>query len=284
MLGKRKPDRQHNLFIATGDLAKAPAHGFYDQLNQLLAQHDFDAFVETLCVPFYQDGGRPGLPPGIYFRMLFIGFFEGIDSQRGIDWRCQDSLSLRKFLGVPLNEPAPDHSTLSMTRLRAGHRREAPAALAQGIAGAQGHGPQATPPMERRERGRRADLPEQSAAHAGRQRETAGAAPERVCGAEFCPRVRHRGRPALLDSRTGGDRQKILDRRGGIQLGDALAEIVRVDQAERAARPGRGGLRGVFRLDKRVFRPNRGLAHMACRHGPSEPGRGVAGAAANKWG
>jgi transposase len=118
MLGKRKPDQQHDLFIATGDLAKAPAHVFYDQLNQLLAQHGFDAFVEKLCAPFYQDGGRPGLPPGIYFRMLFIGYFEGIDSQRGIDWRCQDSLSLRKFLGVPLTEPTPDHSTLSMTRRR----------------------------------------------------------------------------------------------------------------------------------------------------------------------
>lgn len=118
MLGKRKRDRQDHLFVATGDLAKSPGHVFYDKLNELLAKHGFDDFAENVCAPFYQDGGRPGLAPGVYFRMLFIGYFEGIDSQRGIDWRCQDSLSLRKFLGVPLTEPTPDHSTLSMTRRR----------------------------------------------------------------------------------------------------------------------------------------------------------------------
>lgn len=118
MLGKRKRERQDDLFIATSALAKPPGHIFYDQLNVLLAEHGFDDFAEKTCAPFYQDGGRPGIPPGVYFRMLFIGYFEGIDSQRGIAWRCEDSLSLRQFLGIPLTEGTPDHSTLSLTRRR----------------------------------------------------------------------------------------------------------------------------------------------------------------------
>jgi transposase len=94
---------------------------FYRQLNQLLAEAQFDRFVEKLCAPHYQRSGTPGrpsIPPGVYFRMLLVGYFEGIGSQRGIAWRCHDSLSLREFLGVPLTEDAPDHSSLTRVRDR----------------------------------------------------------------------------------------------------------------------------------------------------------------------
>ena len=116
-LGKRKPAQQP-LFVSTADL-NVRVHPFYDAVNKVLAAHDFDPFVEGLCARFYDDGsrgGRPGLAPGVYFRCLLVGYFEGIDSERGIDWRCNDSLSLKAFLGVPLDEPAPDHSTISRTR------------------------------------------------------------------------------------------------------------------------------------------------------------------------
>ena len=118
-LGRRKTERQQELWVATCDVARAPRHVFYGRLNQLLGEAGFDAFVESLCEPYYADGqGRPGTPPGVYFRMLFIGYFEGIDSQRGIAWRCGDSLSLREFLGIPLTKPTPDHSSLSRVRDR----------------------------------------------------------------------------------------------------------------------------------------------------------------------
>jgi transposase len=118
-MGKRKRERQQDLFIPADKLQSA-GHPFYRKLNQLLAAADFDAFVEAACLPYYKDAvvGRPSLAPGVYFRMLFVGYFEGIDSQRGIDWRCGDSLALREFLGIPLGEATPDHSTLSVTRKR----------------------------------------------------------------------------------------------------------------------------------------------------------------------
>lgn len=115
-LGKRKTEQQQELWVATADMAKAPRHVFYDRLNKLLAEAGFDRFVEELVEPYYASGGRPGIAPGVYFRMLLIGYFEGIDSQRGIAWRCEDSLSLRKFLGLKLDEATPDHS--SLTRIR----------------------------------------------------------------------------------------------------------------------------------------------------------------------
>lgn len=119
-MGRRKREQQGELFLPTQDLAQPKGHIFYDKLNRLLAEAKFDDFVETLCSPYYEaDGpGRPSIPPGTYFRMLFIGYFEGLGSQRGIAWRCHDSLSLRSFLGVGLNEQTPDHSTLSITRDR----------------------------------------------------------------------------------------------------------------------------------------------------------------------
>jgi transposase len=117
-LGKRK-DEQQEMWVATTDLPKSPGHVFYRKLNRILAEAEFDPMVEKLCRPYYEDGiGRPGIPPGVYFRMLLIGYFEGIGSQRGIAWRCGDSLSLREFLGVPLTEGTPDHSSLTRVRDR----------------------------------------------------------------------------------------------------------------------------------------------------------------------
>jgi len=119
-MGKRKP-RQESLFVPTHELAQAPGHPFYHKLNALLDQAGFDRWVENLCRPYYEHEekrGRKSVPPGVYFRMLLIGYFEGIDSQRGIAWRCADSLGLRQFLGIPLDQPTPDHSTLTYTRRR----------------------------------------------------------------------------------------------------------------------------------------------------------------------
>jgi transposase len=115
-MGKRKRDRQAALWVAATALPTAASHPFYRRLNQLLRERGFDEFAEAQCATFYAETmGRPGLPPGIYFRLLLIGYFEGIDSERGIAWRAADSLALRDFLGVGL-ETAPDHSTISRTR------------------------------------------------------------------------------------------------------------------------------------------------------------------------
>jgi transposase len=116
-LGKRKP-QQVDLFIPSVQLATGPGHPFYSKLNQVLAEAGFDAFVEATCAPFYKERGRPGIPPGVYFRMLLVGYFEGLDSQRGIAWRCADSLALRTFLGVPLTEDTPVHVSMTMIRQR----------------------------------------------------------------------------------------------------------------------------------------------------------------------
>ncbi len=116
-LGKRAP-KQDELFIATAKLATGPGHPFYSKLNEVLAVAGFDKFVEKLCAPYYKEGGRPGIPPGVYFRMLFIGYFEGLDSQRGIAWRCADSLALRAFLGISLTEDTPVHVSMTMIRRR----------------------------------------------------------------------------------------------------------------------------------------------------------------------
>lgn len=116
-LGRRK-EKQAELFIPTAELARGPGHPFYTKLNEVLAAAGFDPFVEERCAPFYKDGGRPGIPPGVYFRMLFIGYFEGIDSQRGIAWRCADSLALRAFLGFGLSEATPVHASLTIIRQR----------------------------------------------------------------------------------------------------------------------------------------------------------------------
>jgi len=117
-MGKRgKRQRQEDLWTPTSAIVEAPGHAFYERLNEILARGRFDERVEHLCARFYQGPkGRPSIPPGVYFRMLLVGYFEGIESERGIAWRVADSLSLRKFLGYGLDEKTPDHSTVSRTR------------------------------------------------------------------------------------------------------------------------------------------------------------------------
>ena len=117
-MGTRKgQEQQEDIWIATSELARAPGHPFYQRLNELLDGERFDDFVEGLCGKFYAPGyGRPSLAPGIYFRSLLIGYFEGIDSERGIAWRLADSLALRQFVRIGLTEQTPDHSTISRTR------------------------------------------------------------------------------------------------------------------------------------------------------------------------
>lgn len=97
-MGKRTRQRDAVLWVPTSDLPTAPSHPFYRRLNRLLQEHDFDTFVERLCDTFYSRRmGRPGLAPGLYFRLLLVGYFEGLDSERGIAWRATDSLALRDF-------------------------------------------------------------------------------------------------------------------------------------------------------------------------------------------
>jgi IS5 family transposase len=120
-MGRRKAERQERLFVAASELPKSQGHPFYRALNRLLAEAGFDRWIEQRCQPYYaqvEKRGQPSIPPGGYFRMLLVGYFEGIDSQRGIAWRCADSLSLRDFLGLALDEASPDHSTLTNTRKR----------------------------------------------------------------------------------------------------------------------------------------------------------------------
>ncbi len=105
------------MWVATRDLPKSPGHPFYKRLNQVLAANSFDAFVEAACRRFYAAKmGRPSLPPGRYFRLMLLGYFEGLGSERGMAWRAADSLAIRSFLGLELDEAAPDHSTISRTR------------------------------------------------------------------------------------------------------------------------------------------------------------------------
>ena len=116
-MGKRTRDRQSAMWVPITELPTTSGHPFYRRLNRLLQEHGFDDFVEAQCAGFYAETmGRPSLPPGIYFRLLLIGYFEGIDSERGIAWRAADSFALRDFLGVGLEEAPPDHSTISRTR------------------------------------------------------------------------------------------------------------------------------------------------------------------------
>lgn len=115
-MGTRETE-QSSLWIATSELPMSPGHPFYARLNALLDADDFDRFVEGLCRAFYAPVmGRPSLAPGRYFRLLLVGYFEGIDSERGIAWRASDSLAIRHFLRLPLHDAPPDHSTIARTR------------------------------------------------------------------------------------------------------------------------------------------------------------------------
>src|ERR1700723_2903592 len=114
---RRRRQRQERLWISHNELAKGPGHPFYQRVNELLEQEKFDEFAEKECAKFYAaSNGRPSLTPGIYFRLLLIGYFEGIDAERGIAWRLADSLALRQFVAIGLDENTPDHSTISRTR------------------------------------------------------------------------------------------------------------------------------------------------------------------------
>jgi transposase len=109
--------RQEQLWTPTDALPVSASHPFYQKLNQVLDERRFDEVVERMCERFYAETlGRPGLVPGIYFRLLMVGYFEGIDSERGIAWRASDSLSIRSFVRIALDETVPDHSTISRTR------------------------------------------------------------------------------------------------------------------------------------------------------------------------
>jgi len=115
----RQGERQADLMLSWAELPRSPGHAFYDRLQAVLIEAGFDGFAEGRCAPYYASKrGRPSLPPGRYFRMHLVGHFEGIDSERGLEWRCSDSLSLREFLRFGTTEPAPDHSWLSKTRVR----------------------------------------------------------------------------------------------------------------------------------------------------------------------
>jgi len=117
-MGRRGP-KQSPLFITSDAMATSPGHPFYEKLNQVLKEADFDTWVEERCARYYAEGvGRHGIPPGIYFRMVLIGYFEGLGEDRAIAWRCADSLSLRTFLGFGLDEDTPNHSSLGRIRER----------------------------------------------------------------------------------------------------------------------------------------------------------------------
>ena len=116
-MGKRKHEEQRGMWVAVSELPRSVSHPFYEKLNGLLAEHEFDEFVETQCQPFYAEKmGRPSLAPGQYFRFMLLGYFECLDSERAMAWRAADSLGVRGFLGLALTEAAPDHSTISRTR------------------------------------------------------------------------------------------------------------------------------------------------------------------------
>jgi len=116
-IGKRQTQRQRQLWVSTAEMPSTPAHPFYRTLNEVLDSNGFDAFAEARCRKSYAEKmGRPSLPPAVYFRTLLIGYFEGIDSERGIAWRLADSWSLRMFCGYAPTDATPDHSTISRNR------------------------------------------------------------------------------------------------------------------------------------------------------------------------
>ena len=122
MAMKRDGESQPDLIVSWADVPRSPGHAFYDKLQRLLVDAGFDRFVEENCAAYYAARmGAPSVPPGRYFRMLLIGYFEGIHSERGIVWRCSDSLSLREFLRLTNREKMPDHSWMSRTRGRLPH-------------------------------------------------------------------------------------------------------------------------------------------------------------------
>ena len=122
MVMRREGEVQGDLVVTWAEMPRSPGHAFYDKLKKLLNEASFDGFVEAMCKPFYAPRmGAPSLPPGRYFRMHTVGYFEGIGSERGIVWRCSDPFSLRDFLRLAHRDKVPDHSWLSKTRSRLPH-------------------------------------------------------------------------------------------------------------------------------------------------------------------
>ena len=118
----RQKDGQGDLMVSWSEMPRSPGHVFYDRLQSVLIEGGFDAFAEASCRPYYAARmGAPSVPPGCYFRMHLVGYFEGIDSERGLEWRCSDSLSLRAFLRLGSRDRVPDHSWLSRSRTRLPH-------------------------------------------------------------------------------------------------------------------------------------------------------------------
>ena len=110
-IGKREEDRRQAVFVSTREL-RSVGHRFFRAVSRILRDAEFDRFAEQQCRKFYAEKGRPSIAPGVYFRMLMVGYFEGIDSERGIAWRCADSLALREFLGCGVEKTPPDHSSV----------------------------------------------------------------------------------------------------------------------------------------------------------------------------
>ncbi len=122
----RQKDGQGDLMVSWSEMPRSPGHVFYDRLQSVLIEGGFDAFAEASCRPYYAVRmGAPSVPPGRYFRMHLVGYFEGIDSERGLEWRCSDSLSLRAFLRLGSRDRVPDHSWLSRSRTRLPHEAHA---------------------------------------------------------------------------------------------------------------------------------------------------------------
>jgi transposase len=117
-LGRKDKEKQDPIWIPYNQAPRSPGHPFYEKLNELLEKDGFDRWVEDLCARYFKEKGRRSIPPGVYFRMLMIGYFEGILSERAIAWRCADSMSLRSFLGYGIQEATPDHSSLTVWRQR----------------------------------------------------------------------------------------------------------------------------------------------------------------------
>ena len=193
---------QEDLWVATSELPRTAGHPFYERLNGLFNEHGFDDFVEGLCAKFYADKmGRPSLAPGVYFRLLLVGYFEGIGSERRIAWRASDSLGLREFLGLKVSESPSDHSTISRTRRLidvAIHEAVFDWVLkrigASGLLRGKTIGIDATTleaTLARRPAGAGSGVCE-SAAHPGRARAAAAAATRRAAGATLCASVRER--------------------------------------------------------------------------------------------
>jgi transposase len=126
----RQGERQTELMVGWAELPRSPGHVFYDHLQTVLLEAGFDGFAEAQCAPYYaRKRGRPSLPPGRYFRLHLVGYFEGIDSERGLEWRCADSLSLREFLRLGTTEPVPDRPFLAEQDALAPATRGAPGGL-----------------------------------------------------------------------------------------------------------------------------------------------------------